>query len=160
MYKMRNEKGRIFTDLMQVVIIELPKVPKEEDGPLWAWLQFFKCKSMEECQMLVKKHPELKKAAICVRRTSLSDRLKWTLFTLEMQKRDEREWKRSVREEAQREAREEAQKEAREEVMEKGREKGFEEVARNALAEGATIEFVQKITGLDLEAIKNIQAGL
>ncbi|MCL2130256.1 MAG: hypothetical protein FWH35_07890 [Treponema sp.] len=34
----------------------------------------------------------------------------------------------------------------------------METAARNALAEGATPEFVQKITGLDMEKIKNIQA--
>ena len=31
------------------------------------------------------------------------------------------------------------------------------EVARNALAEGATLEFVQKITGLDLQTIKKLR---
>jgi predicted transposase YdaD len=29
-------------------------------------------------------------------------------------------------------------------------------IARNALAEGATVEFVQKITGLNMKIIKNI----
>jgi predicted transposase/invertase (TIGR01784 family) len=51
-----------------------------------------------------------------------------------------------------------------EEGMEKGMEKGMEEgivaVARNALAEGASVEFIQKITGLDREAIQSIQAAL
>ena len=46
-----------------------------------------------------------------------------------------------------------------EEGLEKGMEKGMETVARNALAEGAALEFVQKITGLDMETLKNIQAG-
>jgi hypothetical protein len=41
--------------------------------------------------------------------------------------------------------------------LERGLERGLENVARNALAEGATIEFVQKITGLDIEAIMNLQ---
>jgi len=36
-------------------------------------------------------------------------------------------------------------------------EEGKEDVARNALAEGATLEFVRKITGIDLETLKNIQ---
>jgi len=36
----------------------------------------------------------------------------------------------------------------------KGKAEGKAEIARNALAEGASVEFVQKITGLDLEAIK------
>ena len=41
-----------------------------------------------------------------------------------------------------------------------GREEGWEasniEIARKALAEGASIEFVQKITGLDLEAVQGL----
>jgi len=51
--------------------------------------------------------------------------------------------------------------EGREEGLEKGREegleKGREEIARNALAEGASVEFVQKITGLDIKQITNIK---
>ena len=41
-------------------------------------------------------------------------------------------------------------------AREEGREEGREEIARSALAEGATLEFVQKITGLDLEAIQRL----
>jgi len=47
-----------------------------------------------------------------------------------------------------------------EEGIEKGREEGLEETARNALAQGLSIEIVQKITGLDMETIKNLQAAL
>ena len=46
-----------------------------------------------------------------------------------------------------------------EEGLEDGLEKGREDVARNALAEGASFDFVHKITGLDMETLKNIQAG-
>ena len=35
-------------------------------------------------------------------------------------------------------------------------EKGKMEVAKNALAEGATIDFVKKITGLDMETIQSL----
>ena len=46
------------------------------------------------------------------------------------------------------------------EGLEKGREEGRDEekieIARNALAEGATTEFVQKITGLDVETINKL----
>jgi len=41
--------------------------------------------------------------------------------------------------------------------FEEGAEERAEKIARNALAEGAPIEFVQKITGLDLETIKNLE---
>jgi hypothetical protein len=53
--------------------------------------------------------------------------------------------------------REESYEKGRIEGREEGREDEREEIARNALAEGASVEFVQKITGLDLETIKNLQ---
>jgi hypothetical protein len=50
---------------------------------------------------------------------------------------------------------------SREEGIEIGREQGLElgreEIARKALAEGASFEFVQKITGLSTDTIKNLQ---
>ena len=39
---------------------------------------------------------------------------------------------------------------------EKAVREGREEVARNALAEGASYDFIQKITGLDIESIKSL----
>lgn len=47
-----------------------------------------------------------------------------------------------------------------EEGLEEGLEKGKQEIARNALANGLSPELIHTITGLDMEAIKNIQAGL
>ena len=47
-----------------------------------------------------------------------------------------------------------------EEGFEEGEERGREETARNALAEGATLEFVHKITGLDMETVAGLQAGV
>ena len=43
--------------------------------------------------------------------------------------------------------------------FEEGMEEGKEEIARNALAEGASVEFVQKITGLNMETIKSLQVN-
>jgi hypothetical protein len=40
--------------------------------------------------------------------------------------------------------------------VKKGLEQGLETAARNALAEGASIEFVTKITGLDIETLEQI----
>jgi predicted transposase/invertase (TIGR01784 family) len=47
---------------------------------------------------------------------------------------------------------------ARREGMLKGEQNGKANVARNALAEGASVEFVQKITGLDIETIKQMKS--
>jgi predicted transposase/invertase (TIGR01784 family) len=45
-------------------------------------------------------------------------------------------------------------------ARQEGEQKSRMNIARNALAEGATAEFVQKITSLDMETIKTIQTGL
>ena len=49
-----------------------------------------------------------------------------------------------------------------EDGIEKGREDGQEEeklrIARNLMAEGSPPEFVQKITGLDIETIRKVQS--
>ena len=46
---------------------------------------------------------------------------------------------------------------AREKGIALGQEKSREEIARKALAEGLSIEFVQKITGLSSEEIKGLR---
>jgi predicted transposase/invertase (TIGR01784 family) len=43
-----------------------------------------------------------------------------------------------------------------EEGREEGREEGIEDIARNALAEGLSVDVVKKITGLDMETIKSL----
>jgi len=54
----------------------------------------------------------------------------------------------------------EAWEEGLEQGLEKGKEQGRDEsykiIAQNLLAEGSTFEFVQKITGLDLETVKKL----
>ncbi|MDR1148009.1 MAG: hypothetical protein LBK66_05200 [Spirochaetaceae bacterium] len=41
---------------------------------------------------------------------------------------------------------------------EEGKEEGKEEIAKNLLFEGASPEFVRKITGLDIESITQLAA--
>jgi predicted transposase YdaD len=52
--------------------------------------------------------------------------------------------------------REEGWEEGWEKGREDGWEKGREAVAQNALKEGASVEFIQKITGLPAEIIRNL----
>ena len=59
---------------------------------------------------------------------------------------------------------EEGKEDGLDEGIEKGKAEGIEkgrfneklEIARNLLAEGSTLEFVQKITGLDMKTIENL----
>jgi predicted transposase/invertase (TIGR01784 family) len=88
-----------FTDLQEVVILELPKVPEEDDGSdLWPYLQYFKCRTEEEISMLVKKHPELKRVVQQYRRMSPLRHIQAALFEYEDAQRIRRGRDRQARE--------------------------------------------------------------
>ena len=174
-YVLRNKENRCFTDMLKVIILELPKVPEMEDSPVWPWLQFLKSKSVEDYKMLVKKHPELKEATICAQKVTLGERLRITLFDLEMRRRDEREWKNYVREEARKDANiyaqekilnelekirkefEEALKEARAEILKDAREEAREDLRKvfdKMKESGMSYEQIEAMTGLSIESFK------
>jgi antitoxin (DNA-binding transcriptional repressor) of toxin-antitoxin stability system len=54
-YTLRErDSGREFTDMVKVLILELPKVPPESDGtPVWPWLKYFNCRKVQEFEILL-----------------------------------------------------------------------------------------------------------
>jgi predicted transposase/invertase (TIGR01784 family) len=54
--------GSEFTDVIQVDVLELPKLPPQGDGTeLSDWLQFLRSKNREELAVIEQRSPELKK---------------------------------------------------------------------------------------------------
>ena len=56
--------------------------------------------------------------------------------------------------------REEGRETGWKEGQKQGRKEGLEAVAKNALTEGLSLEFVQKITGFDMETLKDLRARM
>jgi predicted transposase/invertase (TIGR01784 family) len=152
---MRNKKGRSFTDLLKVVILELPKLPEKEDEAVWPWLQFFKCKKQEEFEMLARKHPELKEAVSCVKKMSLSEQ--WRSVMLYRQMSRWKEWgeKEQIRLDRE-EARTKGKAEGRTEGLAEGMEKEKFEIARKMKEMGDSVERIHMITGLSPETIQGL----
>ena len=143
-YELKNSKNRSFTKLIKLIILELPKLPKTEDGALWPWLKFLTCKSKEEFEMLTKKHPELKKPTQCVRKMSWLDKWRDIQFHRNLAKIDELCLHEQIHDDA------------RAEGLAEGRVESKLMIARNLLVKGSAPEFVQEITGLSLEEIKKL----
>jgi predicted transposase/invertase (TIGR01784 family) len=73
-----------FTDLQEIIILELPKVPEEDDGSkLWPWLKYFKCRTKEELNMLARQHEEVGRAVQQYQRTSLLQHIRIAIFEYE-----------------------------------------------------------------------------
>jgi predicted transposase/invertase (TIGR01784 family) len=70
--------GKLFTDLQKIVIIELNKLPREDDDTaVWPHLRFFTCKTEEEMTMLVSSHPEVTGTVKEYRRLTLLEEIRW-----------------------------------------------------------------------------------
>jgi len=163
-YELKNDQNRSFTDLLKVVIIELPKLPEEEDGELWPWLRFLRCKEKEELEMLAKKYPKLKKPIKCTERMGLIESIRDIRFHRNLAKWDEinriEQIKDDARDEGRAEGKAKGLAEGKAKGLAEGKAEGLAEgkfvIARNLLAKGSTPEFVHEITGLSLEEIAKI----
>ena len=66
-----------FTELVEVITLELPKLPAQNDqSGLWEWLQFIKSEKEEVWTMLAEKNPQIKKAVAVVKKLSEEERIK------------------------------------------------------------------------------------
>jgi len=144
-YELQNKRNHAFTNLLKIVIIELPKLPEEDDGDVWRWLRFLKCRNKEELDMLKRKYPELEKPIFCAKKMSLIEQWRDLQFHRRLWKIDQKNLFLQAR------------MDGEEEGLEKGLTKAKLEIARNALAKGSTPEFVQDITGLSLDEIEKLQ---
>ncbi|GHT94783.1 hypothetical protein FACS1894141_2110 [Spirochaetia bacterium] len=141
-YELRNVKsGNRFTDLMKVIILELPKVPKEDDGTaVWPWMQFFKSRTAKEVDMLAAKHPEVSGPVAEIKRLSWSERRRKIADEKERIRRDNFAMMEYIKERG----------------MEEGRTEGKAETARKMKKDAFSLEQIVKYTGLTPEEIERI----
>jgi len=61
--KLRYDSGKLFTDILSIHLLELPKVPDQSDGSLlWHYLKFIKSRTQEEFAMLTTDIPGIGQA--------------------------------------------------------------------------------------------------
>lgn len=80
-----------FTDLLEVHILELSKLPKRDDGSdVWKWMKFLTVNTKEELAMLAEKSPALKKAADRLSEVSENAQVRARLASIELYEMDQR----------------------------------------------------------------------
>jgi predicted transposase/invertase (TIGR01784 family) len=138
-YQLRNEhSGNVFTDLEQIVILEVPKLSEDDRGKLWLWMKFFQGGSEEELDMLGKKDKGLERAVGVLKELSWSERHRERAAAREKWRMDQGSWK----------------IEKYEEGLAAGMEKSRLEIAQKMKADGLSIEQIQLYTGLSAEEIE------
>jgi predicted transposase/invertase (TIGR01784 family) len=149
--------GALFTDLLEVDTLELPKLPKEGDGTkLYWWGKFFRASKEEEFEMLAKQDVGIRGAVGKLKVLSQDEALRMLAESRQMAQWDEASRLHGALEEGLVKGR----KEGRKEGMVTGRKEGREEetriVARNLLGLGQSVEVIAQATGLSREAIRGL----
>lgn len=136
-----------FTDLLEVHILELPKLPLTDDGgELWWWMRFLTVRTKEELAMIAEKSPMLEKAAARLTEVSEDMHTRHRLESYRLYEMDQRVKARVAAREAEevrkaaaeevRKAAEEVRKAEEEVRMAKEEARKAEEEARKAKGEG------------------------
>ena len=150
-YNMRDHKDNsMFTDLIEIDLLELKKLPKADDGSnLWDWLKFIKTTNQEEMEMLAQVNPEIEKAYGALQNLSDDEIVRHEAQQREMYLQNEL-----------------AINEERFEQgfivgIERGKEQGIKEgkleIARNMLQKGLSEDDISAMTGLPVEEIEQLK---
>jgi predicted transposase/invertase (TIGR01784 family) len=136
----------LFTDIMEIITVELNKLPKTTDGTtLYDWARFIDARTEEELDMAADSNPDVKKAVVKFRELSADERVRDRIERREKGRRDFADFMMG------------AEAKGREKGLAEGRAEGREDVARNALKMNIDIETVAALTGLsrsDIEALR------
>jgi len=125
------DTGSCFTNLIEVNVLEIPKLPYEEDNTaLWDWMRFLEPRGKEDYAMLSERNPHIGRAVAVLKELSEDERTR--LLAESYQKA---RWDEELR-------------------IEAALREGKFEIARNALRRGIPAGDVMEITGLKREEIE------
>ncbi|MCL2422931.1 MAG: Rpn family recombination-promoting nuclease/putative transposase [Micrococcales bacterium] len=121
--------GVLLTDVVQVHVLELPKIPDVDDGTVeWRWLRFLAARTPEEMDMAAGDNPQIVRAATLVRHYNADEQFRYELEARERFLHDQASRVHTAHLD--------------------GFDEGVVSVARNGLAMGMTVEQISALTGL------------
>jgi len=132
-----RDTGSEFTDLIEANILELTKLPPQDDGSeLWNWLKFLSARKKEDLDMIAEKSPQVKKAVARLMDLSKDERTRLLYESRQMM-----EWDNRLREQS---------------ARAEGERANALFIARNMLADKMKIETIIKMTGLTREEVEGL----
>jgi predicted transposase/invertase (TIGR01784 family) len=139
-YGILNKRtGTVFSDLLTIAVLELPKLPEEPDGrEIWRWGRFFRSRNEEELKMAAEADAGVGQAAAVLMELSEDERTR-----LLAESREKFLWDQWGREKHQYSM-----------GLEEGIERGRRETAKRLKAMGLPVDQIAAATGLDPEAIE------
>lgn len=167
MHKVENNRGKrkiILTDVLEIVIIELPKIYRKRDkkDKLLEWTYFLDNPKSEEVEEIMKENEGIKKANEKLEEISDDEIMQriaeWKADGIRLEKgRQAKQARLERRLKELEEEKEVAHKEGVVEGIEQGKREEVIKMVKSLEKEGLGISFIMKITGLTKEEIDSIQ---
>ena len=145
-FRYRTKVGTEFTNLSEIITIDLRKLPSETDGTdLWNWTKFIKSSDEEDFKMLEQRNPQIKKAVAVLKELSADESARMLFDAQEFARRDAVALMKKAKTEGRAEGRAE------------GRVETAKNVVKNAINMGMDIKDIVNLTGLTHDEILIIQ---
>jgi predicted transposase/invertase (TIGR01784 family) len=132
-----------FTDLLEIHVLEMPKLPPSPDVYLWNWLRFLRAETEEELDMVAQTSPAIQKAVAKVLIYSGDERIR-RIHEEEVKARRDRESQIHG---------------AREEGVAQGQQEKARAIARKMLKRNRPVDEIMEDTGLTHEEIEKLRQG-
>jgi len=146
-----RKTGKEFPGSQEIRVLELPKLPEENDGtPLWKWLRFLMTKTREEMRTLSEGDEAMTRAVAIVEKASASEKARRLAFRRQLAETDMISRIQGSRAEGREEGRVEGRVE--------GRAEERTEVARRLLQMNMPLSNIAAATGLSEADIKRLAA--
>jgi predicted transposase/invertase (TIGR01784 family) len=147
-----EHSGARFPDSIEIHVLELPKLHEADGTPLGNWLRFFSAKTEEDFMTVAQTSPAIKEAWGRIKVLSGDERARALADAREKARMDLDSWLGD--------ARYEGLQAGRQEGLQAGRQEEKREIARKLLREQMPVETVAGLTGLSLEDIHRLAAGI
>ena len=146
-YRLYDQKNKLeYSDALEINVLEIPKVQKDETSPVSTWLRFFGAKTEDEFMSLAQTSPAMEEAWGVIKELSADERERLLAEDREKTRRDNAAYY------------ETGLVEGRAEGLVEGRAEGYASIITHMLAQGLSPEQISSFTGVTLSEVNALAA--
>ena len=142
-YRLYDQKNKLeYSDALEINVLEIPKVQKDETSPVSTWLRFFGAKTEDEFMSLAQTSPAMEEAWGVIKELSADERERLLAEDREKTRRDNAAYYETGLVEG----------------REAGRMEGYASIITHMLAQGLSPEQISSFTGVTLSEVMALTA--
>lgn len=156
-YRLYDQENRLeYSDALEINVLEIPKVQRDETSPVSAWLRFFAAKTEDEFMSLAQTSPAMEEAWGVIKELSADERERLLAEDREKTRRDNAAYYETGLVEGIATGVEKGRAEGLAEGRLEGRMEGYASIITHMRAQGLSPEQISSFTGITLDEINTV----